>query len=187
MEAQMKIDNRQQFLVVLTIAVAALFIANSLIYTPLSNMWSARSKKIHDLNAQIAEGNNLIKNEKRWRSTWEGMRTNTLASNPSVAEQQMVGALVNWSGNTGVELPSIAPQVKNDSTNYTTIDCRVEASGPLDSLSRFLYSIEGQKALKLDSVELSAHDATGQQLTLGLQISGLALPPTTASTTTTQR
>ena len=35
-------------------------------------------------------------------------------------------------------------------------------------------------ALKLDSVELAAHDNTGQQLTLGLQISGLALlQPTT--------
>jgi hypothetical protein len=30
-------------------------------------------------------------------------------------------------------------------------------------------------ALKLDSVEFSTHDTTGQQLTLGLQISGLAL------------
>jgi hypothetical protein len=30
-------------------------------------------------------------------------------------------------------------------------------------------------ALKLESVELSAHDTVGQQLTLGLQISGLVL------------
>jgi hypothetical protein len=43
-------------------------------------------------------------------------------------------------------------------------------------LSQFIYDIKrGPMALKLDSVELSAHDATGQQLTLDLQISGLAL------------
>jgi hypothetical protein len=34
-------------------------------------------------------------------------------------------------------------------------------------------------ALKLESVNLSARDDTGQQLTLGLQISGLALRPET--------
>jgi hypothetical protein len=43
-------------------------------------------------------------------------------------------------------------------------------------LSQFLYDIErGPMALKLDSVELSAHSDNGQILTLGLQISGLAL------------
>jgi len=57
-----------------------------------------------------------------------------------------------------------------------TLNYRVEASGNLGTLSQFLYNIEkGPVALKLDSVELSAHDNTGQQLTLGLQISGLAL------------
>ena len=36
-------------------------------------------------------------------------------------------------------------------------------------------SKKARLALKLDSVEFSAHDNIGQQLTLGLQISGLAL------------
>jgi len=45
-------------------------------------------------------------------------------------------------------------------------------------LSRLLYEIEKDPAaLKLDSVELSALEATGQQLQLGLQISGLVLTP----------
>ena len=133
-------------------------------------------EEIKDLRTQIQDGNDLIKREASWRSRWEGMRTNALPANPSLAEQQLVNALVNWSRNTGAELPSIAPQVKNDSTNYMTINCRVEATGPLDSLSQFIYNVErGQMALKLDSAEFSAHDATGQELTLGLQISGLAL------------
>jgi hypothetical protein len=57
-----------------------------------------------------------------------------------------------------------------------TLNCRVEASGTLGTLSQFLYSIEkGPMPLKPDSVELTARENTGQQLTLGLQISGLAL------------
>jgi hypothetical protein len=56
------------------------------------------------------------------------------------------------------------------------VDWRVEASGDLGTLTRFLYDIEqGPMTLKLESVVLSARDDTGQQLTLGLQISGLAL------------
>ena len=52
----------------------------------------------------------------------------------------------------------------------------MEASGNLGTLSRFLYDIEKDPmALKLESVELSTRDNTGQQLTLDLQISGLVL------------
>ena len=43
-------------------------------------------------------------------------------------------------------------------------------------LSRFLYSVERDPmALKLELVELGARDKDGQQLSLGLQLSGLVL------------
>jgi Tfp pilus assembly protein PilO len=88
----------------------------------------------------------------------------------------VITAYNNWSRSSGAEIASVMPQWKNDSTNYLTLNCRVEATGSLGALSQFLYQVEkGPMPLKADSVELSAHDATGQQLTLGLQISGLAL------------
>ena len=43
-------------------------------------------------------------------------------------------------------------------------------------LSHFLYSVERDPmALKLELVELGARDKDGQQLSLGLQLSGLVL------------
>jgi hypothetical protein len=60
-----------------------------------------------------------------------------------------------------------------------TLACRVEAAGSLGTLSRFLYEVEkGSLALRLDTVELNAHDNAGQQLTLGLEVNGLALVQT---------
>jgi hypothetical protein len=176
----MKIENRQQFLVVLTIGVAALLIGNSLIYEPMAKLWSARSAQIAGLRKQVKEGKLLIQREAGIRSRWSEMSTNALPDNPSLAGQQVIKAFDNWSRTSGAEVTSIMPQWKNDSTNYMTYNCRVEASGTLGTLSQFLYNIEkGPVALKLDSVELSAHDNTGQQLTLGLQISGLVLIPQT--------
>ena len=172
----MKIENRQQFLVALTIGVAALYIGVNFIGEPLVNLWSARSAQIKQLRAKVSEGNLLIKREADIRGRWSEMSTNALPNNPSLAEQQVLKAFDNWSRDTGAEISSIMPQWKNDSTNYMTLNCRVEASGSLGTLSQFLYHIEkGPAALKLDSVELSARDSAGQQLTLGLQISGLVL------------
>jgi Tfp pilus assembly protein PilO len=172
----MKIENRRQFLVALTIGAVALFMGVNFIFEPLANLWSARAAQIRQLRAKVGEGRLLLQRETGLRSRWDNMRANALPDNPSLADQQVLKLFDNWSRATGVEISSIMPQWKNDSTNYMTLNYRVEASGSLGTLSQFLYNIEkGPAALKLDSVELSAHDNSGQQLTLGLQISGLAL------------
>jgi Tfp pilus assembly protein PilO len=176
----MKIENRQKFLVMLTIVAAALLIGNSVIYEPLARLWTARSRQIAELSEKVRNGKALIRTEASWHGRWDQMRANALPDNTSQAEQQVLAALDNWARGSGAEITSIMPQWKNDSTNYMTLNCRVEATGALGALSQFLYDIEkGPMPLRLDSVELSAHDATGQQLTLGLQISGLVLIPQT--------
>jgi Tfp pilus assembly protein PilO len=172
----MKIENRQQFLVLVTAAAFALLIGNSLIFNPLTNLWSSRSNQVTKLRNQVKDGNNLIKRESAVLDQWKNMRTNALPPNTSLAAQQVINALDNWSTVSGAEVSSIMPQWKNDSTNYMTYNCHVQASGNMATLSQFIYQIEkGPMALKLDSVQLDARDDAGQKLTLDLQISGLAL------------
>ena len=76
------------------------------------------------------------------RSHWDQMRTNTLPADTSLAEQQVLKAFDNWSQDSNATITGITPQWNNDATNYVTVDWRVEASGDLDTLSRFLYDIE---------------------------------------------
>ena len=172
----MKIKNRQEFLLVLTIAAFALLVGVNFIYEPLQGWWSSRATQIKELRTQVSDGNQLIKREAGIRSRWDGMRTNALPANSSLAEQQLLTAFTAWSRSSGAEITDIMPQWKNDSTNYWTLDCRVVAAGDLGALSKFLYSVEqGPTALKIDSLELSGRDATGHLLTLALQINGLAL------------
>jgi hypothetical protein len=174
----MKIKTRQQFLVVLTIAVAALFVGERLLYEPLANWWSARSQKITELRKQVNDGRMLLQRERSLRSRWDQMRTNTLSADTSLAEQQVLRAFDNWSQDSNTSITGITPQWNDDATNYVTVDLRVEAAGDLGSLTRFLYDVEqGPMALELESVNVSARDETGQQFTLGLQINGLALRP----------
>jgi hypothetical protein len=178
MEVKVKIENRQQFLIALTIAVAALFVGDHLIYEPLANWWSARSEKITALRKQVSNGKLLLQREQAIRSQWDQMRTNTLSADTSLAEQQVLKAFDNWAQDSSAGITALTPQWNDDATNYVTVDWRVEASGDLGSLTRFLYDIEqGPMALKLESVDVSARDDTGQQFTLALQINGLALKP----------
>ena len=172
----MKIKNRQQFLVLLTMAAAGLFVAVNFIITPLAGLWSARSAQIRELRVRVADGNQLIKRESVVRNRWADMRANALPANMSLAEQKLFKLVDDWAHRSGAEVTSLMPQWKNDSTNYMTLSCRVETSGDLGALSKFLYDVErGPMAVRLDSVELTERDKDGQQLTMSAEINGLVL------------
>jgi Tfp pilus assembly protein PilO len=172
----MKVEERQKFLLIVTIAVVALYAGNLLVFEPLGKWWSSRSKNITTLRNQVKDGKYTLARKEVITAEWDKMQTNTLPSNTSLAEQQLLRAFNSWASESGATVTGITPQWKEDSTNYMTLNCRVEASGDLGTLSRFVYDIEkGPLGLKLDSVEFSTHDNFGQQLTLGLEVSGLAL------------
>ncbi|MFO1475617.1 MAG: hypothetical protein U1F98_03070 [Verrucomicrobiota bacterium] len=173
---KLKIENRQQLLIVVTLALFGLFIADRILLEPLWGVWKDRSKEIARLRLQVSEGRSITNRESVIRGRWTQMRTNTLPNNQSLAQEQVLNALVNWAQESGVSINGTSPQWRNDTEDYHTLGCHVDASGSLWALSRFLYNVEfGPMALKVESIDLTSHDASGQQLTLGLQISGLAL------------
>lgn len=174
----MKIEDRQRFLVVLTIAVIAVFAADRVVFGPLTKLWRARSARIADLRKEVADGSLLLQRERGLRARWETMRKNALPNNPSLAEQQLLKAFDSWSQESRVSITGLTPQWKHDADEYMTLECRVDASGDLATLCRFLYDIERDPmALKFESIELSSRDNAGRELAMGLRVSGLVLTP----------
>ncbi|HKS35928.1 MAG TPA: hypothetical protein VJW76_01975 [Verrucomicrobiae bacterium] len=172
----MKTGSRQQLLIILTAAVVALFAGDRLIYSPLLNLWRARAKEIKELQGQIRRGSATIKNEPVIQGKWTQMQTNTLPGNQSAALEKISKAFRDWAEESGASLNGVTPQWKSDSDDYKTVVCRVDASGTLWMLSRFIYDIEKDPmGLKVESVDFSSRDNTGQQMTLALQVSGLVL------------
>jgi Tfp pilus assembly protein PilO len=172
----MKIENRQHILLVVTLSLLGLYATNLLLYGPMVKWWDARQAGIKELRQEVKDGKSLIRRESYIRGDWANMRTNALPNDPSQAEQQLLRSFNGWAADSGVNVSSVTPQWQNDQDDYSTLDCRVEASGDISSLSRFIYAIESDPmALQLASIELTASDDKGQQLTLGLDVNGLAL------------
>ncbi len=174
----MKINNRQQLLGFLAIAVVAFFAGDKLLFTPLTNSWKARSKEIEKLERQVRDGASLLERERSIRSRWESMRTNTLPENLSVAESEMLRRFERWSRESGISVTSVKPQSKPSEEEYVSLECRVDCYGSLSALTKFLYSIEKDPlALRVEAAEFSSRDNNGQQIALGLQVSGLRQGP----------
>lgn len=175
----MQIKNRQQLLLVVAGAAIGLLIADSVIFTPLTNSWKARTKRIAELRQRVDDGEKLLHRADALQDRWADMQTNALPrGNKPLAEQQVLNAFDKWSQDARISVNSITPQWKRDNDDYQTLECRMDASGTVGTLARFLFNLERDPmALKIDSVEITARDKEGQNLSLGMQVSGLVLSP----------
>jgi hypothetical protein len=174
----MKINNRQQLLGMAAIGAVVLWAAVQLIINPLWNSWKARGDRIQKLKQQVASGTNTLAHADSIQKQWDNMRANTLnATNVSAAESQMLTAISRWERDSNVTVSGWRPQwKKGDDEHYMTLDCRVDASGDIQTLTRFIYEIEKDPlGAKVDSVVISSRNPDGQALTLSLLINGLQI------------
>ncbi len=172
----METKNREKLLLIATGAVAALWLLNLLVVSPLTASWHSRSDEIARLKKQNADGAMLIRRDSTIRDRWDTMRGNALASNPTAAERQMFTAFDRWVRSGGVTQNAFRPQVQEGDTNFSTVDCRSDVSGTPASVRAFLKAMsKDPMADKVASFELTAKDDNGRQLTLGLSLSGLIL------------
>ena len=172
-------NNRQRLLLVVAAVAVGLFVGDSLIFTPLIKSWQARSAEIAKLKKDVARGHSLIENGPRNRARWKEIQEQSLAKDPAQAEQELISAFDRWGRSSNIELGSIKPQWKRGATDRNSLlECRVDATGTLSTLARFLHEVEKSPlALRVEAVELTTRDNNGQKLTLGLLVSGLRLAP----------
>ena len=162
----------------IAIAGLLLLVAKSLILAPLAAAWEARAARIAELKKSLVRGEFLLKREQSLRAQWDHMRKNTLPTNTSLAEGAMLNAFERWSQQSGASIASIKPQWKQNGSDYQTLECRADVAGDIAILSRFLYEVEKDPlGLRVEAAEITARDNNGQQLSLGLQLSGLLLTP----------
>ena len=175
---KIELKNRQHLLAVVALGVVVLWVGDRLLLAPLGTVWKERSKQIAKTKYDFQQGSQLLEREKTLQSRWNNMASGLLSNDVSAAQSQLCGSLYRWAQDRRVTITSIKPAWKSSEPDHATLECRVEASGNLPALTQFLYDVErGQIALRVEDVELSSRDDSGQQLTLNLQLSGLVLNP----------
>jgi hypothetical protein len=173
----METKNREKLLLILTGGCLVLLLLNWLVVSPLIASWHHRSDRIADLRKSLADGDILIRRQDSIRSRWDRMSTNSLSSTPTVAERQLFDAFDRWVRESRVTEGSFKPELKPTEDNYSVMECHAEVTGTYSTIVRFLYDLENDPmGLQLEDVELTARDDSGQQISLGLEISGLLLP-----------
>jgi len=121
-----KIEDRQRFLIILTLAVIAVFAADRLVFGPLTKLWSVRSERVaelrqgsHGRHPAVAAGKEFA------RGVWSDMRATRCRTTRRWPSSSLLKAFDTWSQESRVSITGITPQWKHDADDYMTIECRV--------------------------------------------------------------
>jgi len=160
-------------------ACVGLFILDKIVISPLGDLWDSHSAEIDKLRGDVTRGENMIAREAQTRRVWANMQSGALAKDEAQSEYDVISAIAGWGRASNVEVGSQKLVWKTGDTNaYSLLECRMDISGTLSALSRFMYELQRSPlALHTDSVELASRDDTGEILTLGLTVTGLRLAP----------
>ncbi len=168
--------NREKVLMIAAAAVIGLFVLDKAVIGPLTNLWKNRAKEIDYLTKDVTKGRQLVEREKMLRDRWEEMKMRALQEDRSAAESEIFTSIDDWSRSARLKTSRIIPNWR-DEDDHSKLSFRVEATGDMEAVMRFLYDLDGeQMALRLDTLDLGRLDQRGPNLALDLTLSGLELP-----------
>jgi hypothetical protein len=173
----METKNREKLLLIGVGLCLFFLLFKWLVISPLIATWDRRSDRIAGLRKSLADGDMLLRRQDSIHASWTRMSTNALSTTPTVAERQLFDAFDRWVRESHVTEGSFKPQLKQTDDNYSVMECHAEVTGAYATIIRFLYDLESDPmGLQLQGVELTSRDDAGQQISLGLELSGLLLP-----------
>jgi len=169
-------NKREKLLLSVALLAVAIFIGDRLVLGPLVNSWKIRNDKIEKLERDISKAEILLPRLKRDKTIWRTYFGDNLNSTNTIAEDEVLRAIENWTSDSGILLTSIKPQWQNHDDRYRTYDVRLVAEGTMQEAVEFVHAIESDELpLKIEKLELASREKTGKLISVSVHFTGLQL------------
>ncbi len=182
-------NKREKLLLTFALLALVILAGDRLVLGPLINSWQTRAANIIQLERNVGYGNELLPREKSDTKKWERYWGVNLNSTNSVAEDEVLRAIENWTGDSGILLTSVKPQwqnheyeflgkeiAENKTYSYKTYDVRLVAEGTMREAVDFIHAIESDELpLKIEQLELASREKTGKLISVSVHFTGLQL------------
>ena len=172
----MNLKQREQLLALAAIFCLVALLGDKLVVSPLLTAWEKRSARIIQLNSSLSEGHSLVAREEVLTEMWDNMKQRSLPTEVSAAENQVFKSVSRWTRDSRLSMTSLKPRWTQDEDEFRMVEFRATAQGSMASITRFLYELECDPLpLRVEEIEISARDDSGNKLTLDVRFTGLLL------------
>lgn len=153
-----------------------MWLADTFVFTPLTDLWRERSARIEELNQEIAKSGGLLDRQASLRKRWEEMTERGLPKRTSDAENAVFQAVNQWTSESKLGVTSLKPRWARLERDKQTFEVQLEGNGDMETVARFIYDLETSSLpLRVEDVSITSQDETGKHLSVSLRFTGLVL------------
>lgn len=135
-------SKREKTIVIVAGSVIGALLLDRVLVTPLWDSYILAEGRIENIREELERADNLERNSRRARSTWNRIAGDSLPADASQAESQLLNSVRVWAQRAGVNLTSLKPERAESDEPFDRLVVRAAATGDMESLSRFLYAAE---------------------------------------------
>ncbi|MCK4998233.1 MAG: hypothetical protein KAS23_01820 [Anaerohalosphaera sp.] len=170
----MGFSKREKIILIFCIVAVLALIADRYVFSAMMEGRSELKDQRQELLAELEESRAIIERRKLLSNKWDQMIEAGLKGNPSETEVIVLGYIKDSSSNNNVKLASIQPERIQENAELGEIEFVLSGVGSISSVTGFLWDIETSPIpLKVATMQLSAADESGNQMTIQLRISSI--------------
>jgi len=170
----MVLSKRESIIFWAALSVVALLVLDKIVITPALARLDDVSKRKGELELEVHEMSELMRQRKTMSERWRSMLDTGLTDSPSAAESQVFHSLEAWSSRCRIELTAIDPERATAVEGLQEVSFNIAGKGALESVGEFLWLLEQtDMPVKITSLTLGSTNASGREMTLTLKISVL--------------
>lgn len=157
------------------IVVVSALVLNTFIINPLSASREATATEKTELEAQIADAQNVFAKKKNLERRWKSLLSED-SQGDTGSESRIARALTEWSRQTRLDVTSVKPDRTTTDKGMNETTFVLAGRGSLDAVASFLYRVEtSELPVKVVDMQLGSSSESGDSMSLQLRLSAVSL------------
>jgi len=172
------LSKRERLVAMVVIAAVVILLLNYLVLEPYQTEHNRIvTETAIALDAQN-KANELLVRQAKLKKIWAEMQNGGLKIDDSQAESLTLQALLEWSTNSRVPLPSIKRERSVEEGKFEVIGFDISGTGSMPEVSRLLWAVETATIpVRINEMLITPQKEGIDNLSIRLSVSALCMPP----------
>jgi len=173
----MILSKRERTIVMLSVAVLAIFLADRFILTPILDRRDQIDAETGECLLQLQKADSLFAQKKRLAPRWRQMTDSGLGTGAAAAESRLLHSIRDWAQETQLNLSSVKHERTEMERQFQKITWRAAGAGSMEAVSRFLYGIqEATLPVRISDLQIGSRQDGADSLSVQVGVSTLCMP-----------
>lgn len=172
-------SKRERYIAIVAGVVIGLLLFDYFIYTPITDRTAAIDADLEEVNDELTEASILFSRSAKLNREWAQLAGSNVPRSETEAESRVLNSAREWAQSAGLTLTQLKPDRTEDVENFKVRSFRAVATGQMEQVGRFLYSIEkGEIPIRISDLNIASKKEGQDDLTVTLTVTTIFLPPT---------